>query len=119
MPYFNALLMRIKEHFKDNEVSLEKLEYIEEKLKLNLSIYKKLNKNNENSSDTHYKPLFKNQIKKNLIIGALSNYNWEIVEPFFVSFKRVGFENCDFVMFVNNIDIETKKKIRNFWCNYS
>ena len=119
---FNFLSKRIEEYFKENELSLEKVEYIEEQLKLNLSLYKKnflsINKNKEETSDNLKIINTKNQIinrfKKNLIIGVFANYNWKVVEPFFVSFKRVGFENCDCVMFVNNIQLETKKKIETF-----
>lgn len=52
---FNFLSKRIEEYFKENELSLEKVEYIEEQLKLNLSLYKKnflsINKNKEETSD--------------------------------------------------------------------
>ena len=117
---FNFLPMRIEEYFKDNEPILEKVKYLEAQLKLNLSKYKK---KNLYFNETNEKPLNivnniynynNNTHKKNLLIGVLSNYNWEVVEPFFVSFKNAKFENCDCIIFVNNILSETKKKIQSF-----
>jgi hypothetical protein len=52
--------------------------------------------------------------KKNLIIGVIKNYKWEVVAPFFTSFKKVGFDNCDCVIFVENITQEIINKIKNF-----
>ena len=54
--WFNSkfLSMRIEEYFKDNEVTLEKVEYMEKELKLNLSEYKRLilmNKRNKKSKN--------------------------------------------------------------------
>ena len=52
--------------------------------------------------------------KKNLIVGVIKNYKWEVIAPFFTSFKKVGFNNCDCVIFVENITQETINKIKNF-----
>ena len=51
-------------------------------------------------------------MKKNLIIGAITNYVWGDVEPFFNSFKQANFENTDCVMFVHNMASRTLNKIR-------
>ena len=40
---------------------------------------------------------------KNLLIGAVTNYTWDDVAPFFNSYAQTGFENCDCVMFVANV----------------
>jgi hypothetical protein len=53
-----------------------------------------------------------NYKKKNLIIGAIRNYNWQIVAPFFRSYLNVGFKNCDCVMYVGNMLEETIEKIK-------
>ena len=51
-------------------------------------------------------------MKKNLVIGAITNYVWEDVEPFFKSYVAAGFENTDCVMFVHNVSRRTLNKIR-------
>ena len=53
-------------------------------------------------------------MKKNLILGAIMNYNWKTITPFFISFKNAGFNNCDCVMFVYNLQQETINKIKSF-----
>jgi len=52
--------------------------------------------------------------KKNLILGVIKNYDWNAIYPFFMSFKNAGFNNCDCVMFVNEITQETINKISYF-----
>ena len=52
-------------------------------------------------------------MKKNLLIGSITNYLWEDVAPFFKSFERAGFENCDCVMFVANMSNKTIEKIKS------
>ena len=51
-------------------------------------------------------------MKKNLVIGAITNCVWKDVEPFFNSFKQANFENTDCVMFVHNMTSRTLNKIR-------
>lgn len=118
---YNFLSKRIEEYFTDNEPTLEKVEFFEKQLKLNLSKYKEkyfhFNKINGKHLDMLYNIdnfNHNNTLKKNLLIGVLANYKWDVVEPFFESFKRAGFENCDFILFVNNIQLEAKKKIQSF-----
>ena len=53
------------------------------------------------------------EIKKNLIIGAITGYNWEILYPFFKSYELAGFENCECVMFVGNMESNTIDKIKS------
>ena len=50
--------------------------------------------------------------KKNLIIGAITNYSWEKVRNFFISLIKVGFKNCDLVFFVGNMTESAIKKIK-------
>lgn len=55
----------------------------------------------------------KNETKKNLIIVAMINYDWNKVKLFFNSFKSSGFTNCDFVVFFNNTNEYTIKMIKS------
>ena len=49
-------------------------------------------------------------LKKNLIIGVISKYNWNIIQPFFKSFENIGFKNCDCVIFISKISKDILKK---------
>ena len=60
------------------------------------------------------KKINSNPIKKNLIIGAITNYKWKDIAIYFKSFEKVGFENCDCVMFVRNMPKKTINKIKSF-----
>ena len=51
--------------------------------------------------------------KKNLILGIVTNFNWEVVQPYFKSFEAVGFENCDCVIFVSKLSQNTINKIES------
>lgn len=53
-----------------------------------------------------------NSNKKNLIIGAIENYNWDKIKPFFISLYKAKFRNYDCVMIVNNICQNTLDKLR-------
>jgi len=89
----------------------------------NFSNINKINKDNQiynlslinkniNSSIIYSSNIVKK--RKNLLIGAISNYNWEVLEPFFKSFNQSNFKNCDCIMFINNISLETQNKIKYF-----
>ena len=52
--------------------------------------------------------------KKNLLIGAVRKYNWKKIAPFFDSFKKAGFKNCDFVIFFDKIKEFTINKIKSY-----
>ena len=54
------------------------------------------------------------RLKKNLVIGTIVNYKWEVISPFFNSFKKAGFENYDCIMFVGRMSQETINKIKSF-----
>ena len=54
-----------------------------------------------------------NLLKKNLIIGSIIGYDWEVIAPFFKSFEQAGFENCDCVMFVGQMTQSTIEKINS------
>jgi len=54
-----------------------------------------------------------NSKKKNLIIGAIANYNWQKIEPFFVSLYKANFQNFDCVMFVFNLSSNTLDKLNS------
>lgn len=49
---------------------------------------------------------------KNLLIGAITNYIWDDVAPFFNSYKQAGFENCDCVIYIGSMSEKTQAKIR-------
>ena len=51
--------------------------------------------------------------RKNLLIGAITNYVWDDVAPFFNSYVQAGFENCDFVMFTRDMSGKTIDRIRS------
>ena len=70
--------------------------------------------NNPNNKEQNFYFRKINEIKKNLIIGAITNYNWEILYPFFKSYELAGFENCECVMFVGNMASNTIDKIKSF-----
>jgi hypothetical protein len=53
-------------------------------------------------------------VKKNLIIGAITNFNWQVVAPFFRSYQNAGFENCDCIMYVAKMSEETIEKIKSY-----
>ena len=73
----------------------------------NQDIFETLNPNNSNPKRRL------DASKKNLIIGAVINYDWHSVRPFFKSFEAVGFENCDCVIFVGRISQNTINKIES------
>ena len=53
-------------------------------------------------------------IKKNLVLGIILNFDWKTISPFFISFQKVHFNNCDCVMFVENLAQETINKLVSF-----
>ena len=57
---------------------------------------------------------YSNIKKKNLIISVLVNYKWKIIAPFFISYAKSGFHNCDCIIFVYNISKSTITKIKSF-----
>lgn len=63
--------------------------------------------NNSNNKNSSY-------LKKNLLIGAIKNYVWENISLFFKSFKHSNFENCDCIIFVDNISQKTINKIISY-----
>lgn len=52
--------------------------------------------------------------KKNLIIGTITNYDWNTIAPFIASYVKSSFENCDLIIFVYNITKSTITKIKSF-----
>ena len=53
-----------------------------------------------------------NSNKKNLIIGLIKGYTWQIIKPFFISLISAKIENYDLVIFVDNLSEETLEKIK-------
>lgn len=54
-----------------------------------------------------------NPQKKNLILGAVANYTWETIEPFFISMMKANFESCDYVMFISGLSNLTIEMIHS------
>lgn len=52
--------------------------------------------------------------KKNLIIGAIKNYSWDKIKLFFKSLANSQIDNCDIIMFVNNLNKRTINKIKSY-----
>lgn len=50
--------------------------------------------------------------KKNLVIGVIDRLSWIQVKPFFISYKKDNFENCDCVIFYRRIKYETLNQLR-------
>ena len=89
--FLNAKLIT-KQYIKDSSISYKSSK--ESKIR-NLNMNKKLNSN------------------KNLIISTISNYKWKDMAIFFKSYEKAGFKNCDFVVFVSNINGQTLNKIKS------
>ena len=53
-------------------------------------------------------------LKKNLIIGAITNYDWDKLSIYFNSLKMSKFENCDIVMYVGNMKQNTIDKLKSY-----
>ena len=51
-------------------------------------------------------------MRKNLLIGAVTNYIWDDIAPFLNSYVQAGFENCECVMFTGNMSESTLVKMR-------
>lgn len=50
---------------------------------------------------------------KNLIMGTVMNYDWNMIEPFFVSLRKSGFSG-DVVIFVSNIAEPVQQKLQEY-----
>ena len=61
----------------------------------------------------HESKKLNNPQKKNLILGAVANYTWETIEPFFISMMKANFEYCDYVMFISGLSNTTIEKIHS------
>ena len=53
-------------------------------------------------------------MRKHLLISVINNYEWDDLIPFFNSYKLAKFENCECVMFTENVPDSTLEKMRNF-----
>ena len=52
-------------------------------------------------------------MKKNLLIGTFKKYKWKVVAPFFESYNKSNFTNCDCVMFVDRVSKNTLNKLKS------
>ena len=53
-----------------------------------------------------------NSDKKNLILGFIRGYTWNILKPFFISLISANIKNYDLVIFVDRLSDETKNRIK-------
>ena len=111
------LYILFKYNINNQNVSLKEEDSMISKIENKDIISYKSNENPQNSGQLNNKySNIKRKLspsKKNLILGAVTNYKWEIVQPFFKSFEAVGFENCDCVIFVAKISESTINKIQS------
>ena len=78
-------------------------------------IFFKLKCNNQNSNIRKLNLLnIFGKNKKNLIIGAIIKYSWDVIKNFFISLNNTNIENCDIVMFVGNFSEQTIEKIKSY-----
>ena len=68
---------------------------------------------NENNSNSVLNTNTNTNKKKNLLIGTFKNYKWHIVAPFFESYNKSNFTNCDCVMFVDHVSKHTLNKLKS------
>ena len=52
-------------------------------------------------------------IKKNLIMGVIENYSWEMIEAFVTSYKKSAIPNSQCIIFVRNIADDVIKKLKD------
>ena len=100
---------------KSNEKSLDSINNLENNQMQNSISFKSneiinSSKYKNNNLDINKKS---NYNKKNLLIGAIEKYMWEDVALFFKSYMRAGFNNCDCVMFIRNMNSRTINKIKS------
>lgn len=69
--------------------------------------------NNFNKNNSDSKLDITTNRKKNLLIGAFIKYNWQKLAPFFESYNKSNFTNCDCVMFVDRVSKNTINKMKN------
>ena len=55
----------------------------------------------------------KSNPKRNLVIVAITNYDWDKIAIFFNSYEQAHFENTDLVVYVHNMNKGTVNKIRS------
>ena len=48
-----------------------------------------------------------------MILGVIERYSWEKLKPFFISYIKANFKNCDCVIFYRKIKDDTLNKIRS------
>ena len=113
--YFKFIYINLYIILKSKETNINETGIIESPIIMNNNINENITKNmiekrnfNKNINFSIIK------LKKNLIIGALKNYDWKIISPFFESFKRVKFQNCECVIFYDKITKYTIKKIKSY-----
>ena len=52
--------------------------------------------------------------KRNLILGAIQNYNWDTIKCFFNSLDNANIKKCDIVMFVYNLNESVINEMKSY-----
>lgn len=121
--FFKLIYLYLYIILKSKETSINKTKFIESsKFTNNNTITKTIiderifNINNSIINiNTSYSFLYdKNNVKKNLVISTVRKLDWNIISPFFESFKRVMFQNCECIIFYDNITEYTLNKIKSY-----
>jgi hypothetical protein len=71
--------------------------------------------NHEYKSD--FSPRKLENDKRNLILGIIFDYSWEQIKYFFLSLTKVGYKNCDIVLYTGNTPQDITDKIKSFNIN--
>jgi hypothetical protein len=107
----------------NNFTNIKRLSYSKPFEQKNFMNYKG-NKNNHSTKIVSTSLIIKNNnksniniisgSKKNLLITSVINYGWEKMALFFKSFQKAHFENCDLVIFIQNISPFTISKLKSY-----
>lgn len=52
------------------------------------------------------------KIRKNVVLGLIEGYSLNIILPFFKSFIKADFKNCDIVIFIRKVSSEIKNYLK-------
>lgn len=72
---------------------------------------------NYNKSLLNRFPNYKTNYKKNVILGIIQKYSLNKILPFFKSFIKANFHNCDVVMFVRDVPIIIPNYLKSIGVN--
>ena len=55
----------------------------------------------------------KRNSKKNVVLGVIERLQWDRIKPFFISYIKADFKNCECVIFHRNVNEETLTKLNS------